>query len=109
MTQMKTKDLPLGNRQMPKVLFVDDLNTYRDILPGVSTYELKNTIACTYIKCWALTSTVNMRPIGKLNNITLDPELLPYPDVKYKEHVVKSVDVNVTGRQLVITFQLGLR
>lgn len=107
MTHSVTK-VHRSDRLLPKVMFVDDLNSYRDILPGVSTIYLREIIANTYLKAWALPVTVNGRHTGKLANQTLDPDILPYPNVKYRDYVVSSADISTVERQLVITFSMEL-
>lgn len=102
------KDLPLASRLKPKVIFVDDVNMYRDMLSNIDTYQIKEIIANSYLKNWSLPVTLDGRSVNKTTTLSLDPELLPYPEIKYKGYNVIKVDVTLLDRQLIITFELGI-
>lgn len=98
-----------SDRISPKVLFVDDLNTYRDLLGNIDSYQIKEMIATTYNKNWSLPATVDSRHFGKSCNLTIDPDFLPWPVIQYRHLHVISVDVSIIDRQIVITFNMGTK
>lgn len=98
----------MAKRTVPKVIFVDDINAYRDVLNNIDTYQIKEIVANSYLKNWSLPVTLDGRSVTKTSTISLDPELLPYPEIRYKEYVVIKVDVTLLDRQLIITFSLGI-
>ena len=106
MTPTRIKDHRL-DRTPPKVLFVDDLNTYRDMLPGITPYQIMETVANSYMANWALPVKMSGRNVSKTSSFSLDPDILPYPEIKFRNYVVESVDVATLDRQLVITFNMG--
>lgn len=85
-----------------QVVFCDDIDQY--VTRTLTTeHQIKNAVAKTYEKSWSIDASVDGTwPVSGTE--TVDIELLPFPDVTFRDFVVTEVNVTSQGGVLYISF-----